>query len=298
MADIGQQLTQEITSVVESVGRSVVRVEARAHGGASGSIWAPGVVLATDHTLDRDEGIEIGFADGPTLPATLAGRDASLDLAVLRVEGELPPPPPWTEAASLKVGHPVLALARPGRMVRASLGIVAALGEAWRTGSGGRVDRYVQADVSLFRGFSGGVTADLQGRAIGIGTSALVRGLGLLLPTTTLRRVTEQILAHGAPRRGFIGIGTMPVRLSEHLAAKAGQKSALLVVSVQPGSPADRVPLILGDLVLGLAGRSVTQVPDLLAALEETAPGRSVAARLLRGGEVRDLEIEVGTRGA
>ncbi len=303
MAGIGIQLANEIASIVESIGSAVVRVEGRTRGGASGSIWAPGVVLAADHALDGDEGIEIGLSGGESLAATVAGHDASLDLAVLRVQGDPAAlqnqkSVEWKGVESVRVGHPIVALARPGRTTRATFGIIGALGDEWRTGAGGRVDRYVQADLSLFRGFSGGVVADLEGRVLGMGTSGLVRGAAMVLPAETLRRVVEQILTHGTPPRGFLGIGTMPVRLPASMAEKAAHGSALLVISVQSSSPAEKAGLMLGDVICGLAGRSVAHAADLVNALEELAPGRKTTAKLLRGGEPRDVDIVVGSRGA
>jgi S1-C subfamily serine protease len=228
--------------------------------------------------------------------AELAGRDAPLDLAVLRLAAPSLTAAPWAEASETRVGHLVLAVERPGRSARAALGIVSALGESWRTPRGGRVDRYLQTDLAPRLGFSGSLLVDTEGRALGMNTSGLVRGTALALPVATLRRAVEDILAHGGARRGFLGIGTIPVRLPAALATQAGSERALLIVSVQSGSPADRAGLLLGDVLHALGHKPVEQIADLLEALGDAPAGEASSVRLLRGGEPRELSVTLGTR--
>lgn len=289
-------LSEKLASIVENAGRSVVRVEARVRRAASGVAWTPRVVLAADHAIEREDAIPIGLHDGRTCKATIAGREPGLDLAVLKVEDADLQPAAWSDATNLRVGHLLLAVARPGRSTRASLGIASALGDEWRTHAGSRVERYVQTNIAAHPGLSGSLLVDLQGNALGMNTSGLERGASLALPTVTLRRIVEEILAHGGTQRGFLGIGTVPVRLPKAMEEKAGRAAALLVVSVQPGSPADRAGVLLGDLLVSLAGKPVGQVPELLEALEETRAGTATVARLLRGGEPRDVGVTMGTR--
>jgi S1-C subfamily serine protease len=190
----------------------------------------------------------------------------------------------------------LVAVSRSRTSARASLGIASVVGDAWRTPAGGRVERYLQSDVALHPGFSGSLLVDLGGRALGMNNAGLVRDTSLALPTVTLRRVVDEILTHGGTRRGFLGVGTMPVRLPKPLEEKAGRASALLVVSVQPKSPADRGGMLLGDLLVALGGKPVGQVPELLEALDEARAGTATMARVLRGGEPRDVAITLGSR--
>src|SRR6059058_2156033 len=169
MSPVLQSLSTELADAVESAGRAVVAIHARRRIPASGVHWRPGVVVATHHTINRDDNITVTLPDGRTVPATLAGRDPGTDLAVLKVQGAEWPAAEIGDAAALKVGHVVLAVARPGEHgLSASVGVVSYLGEAWRTWRGGQIDRFVRPDLTLYPGFSGGPLADVQGRVIDV----------------------------------------------------------------------------------------------------------------------------------
>jgi S1-C subfamily serine protease len=202
----------------------------------------------------------------------------------------------WVEDADLRAGQLVLALGRPGRSVQATLGIVSALGDAWRTGAGGAVDRYVQTDVTMYAGFSGGPLVDVAGRIAGLNSSALLRGVSPALPVATLRRVVETLLAHGKVRRGYLGVSTQRIRLPGALAQKAGQETGLLIGQVVEGSPAERGGLFLGDTIVGVAGEPVQDHDDLLARLSGDRVGQTVSFRLLRGGELAEVGVVIGER--
>jgi S1-C subfamily serine protease len=296
MTEIGSRLSDELAGAVERGGRSVVRVEGRRRGPSSGVVWSDGTVVTANHVLEWDEDVRVGLPSGEAVTATVAGRDPGTDLAVLRIEASGLQPASWADPDRLRVGHLVLALSRPGRSVRAGLGVVSAVGEAWRTRSGGRLDRYVQADVGLHPGVSGGLLVDAAGGGVGLGTAGLVRGTCLAVPAPTLRRVIEALLAHGHVRRGFLGIGSFPVPLPSPIRETLGQTGALLIVSVQPGSPASAAGLVLGDVLVSVEGQAVTQPGDLLPFLDPDRIGTELAIRLLRAGEVRDARLGIGER--
>ena len=290
-------LSEALASIVEKNNASVVRVEARRRVPSSGVVWsADGLVITAQHTIEREEEIEVGFADGRKVEAKLVGRDPGSDLAVLRVAASDLAVPAWSQAETLKVGHLALALGRPGRSVRATMGIVSALGGEWRTPAGAQLERYLQADVSLPPGFSGGMLADSSGNALGMNTSGLWRGHSLAITTATLRRVVEKLVAHGRIRRAFVGLGSLPVRLPAKAAQASGQDAALLVIAVQPDGPADQGGVLLGDALLGVDGRALAQVEDLLEALTEERIGAELRFRVLRAGELREVGIRAGTR--
>jgi S1-C subfamily serine protease len=297
MPEVLAELSNALGAIVESAGPAVVRVEGRRRGPSSGIAWsADGVVVTASHVLEREEGIEVGLPDGRSLDAALVGRDPTTDVAVLRVAASGLAAPHWADGSALRVGHLVLGVSRPGRAARAGLGVVAALGDAWRASTGGRIDRYVQTDLDVHIGFSGGLLVDASGRAVGMNTTGLLRGHSLVLPPPTLRRVVETLLAHGRVRRGFLGIGTYPARLPAGLESRLGQATALLVLSVEPETPAARAGLLLGDAVVSLAGHAVRHPGELLAALEEDRIGQEVTATIVRAGEVRELPITIGVR--
>lgn len=291
-------LSEELAQVVDQAGAHVVRVEGRRRLPASGVVWsAEGLVVTAHHVIEREGRVQVGLPSGEKVPAALVGRDPTTDLALLRVEAEGLQPAEWAGPETARVGHLVLALGRPGRSVQATLGIVSALGEAWRTPAGGHVDRFLQTDVVMYPGFSGGPLVDSRGRALGVNTSALLRGISLTVPTPTVRRVVEALRAHGRVRQGYLGVGVQPARLPERLAEAQDQETALLVNWVEPGGPADQGGVLVGDLLLALEGEPLRAVDDLLAALSGDRVGRQVALRVLRGGRVEELSLRVGERG-
>ncbi len=296
MSNVLSELSSALAETVKNAGASVVRVEARRRLPASGIVWsADGVIVTANHVVTRDEGITVGLADGHTVEAALVGRDPSTDLAVLRTSATLQP---LTEAnkQTLGVGNLVLALGRPGHTVQATLGIVSALGDSWRTGHGGLIDRYLQTDLVMYPGFSGGPLVGADGTLVGLNTSALARGVSLALPTMTLARVADTLLAHGRVRRGFLGVSTQRVHLPDALRAELGQKRGLLVIEVEKDSPAEKGGLTLGDTIVALANEVVQNHDDLLALLSGDRVGTAVPAKIVRGGQVQTIDITIGER--
>jgi S1-C subfamily serine protease len=297
MTQVLKSLSDALAATVEAAGSGVVRVEARQRLPASGIVWSSeGVIVTAHHVVERDDNIGIGLPRNETVSASLVGRDPSTDLAVLRVEGADLTPPTWAEPESLSVGHLVLGLGRPGRTVQATLGIASALGEGWRTPAGGRVEPYLQTDLVMYPGFSGGPLVDVNGGVLGLNTSALLRGISLSVPTPTVRQVVETLLAHGRVRRGYLGVGAQPARLPAALADQLGQETGLLLVSVEPEGPADHAGLTLGDTIVALDGQPVRHMDELLALLGSDRVGGSLPIRIVRGGQVQELTVTIGER--
>jgi S1-C subfamily serine protease len=298
MSEILTNLSDALAATVEKSGSSIVRVEGRSRLPASGIVWSSdGVIVTAHHVIEQDENIKVGLPDGQTVPATLVGRDPTTDVAVLRAQASGLEVPTWLDAGDLKVGNLALALGRPGQNVRATLGIVSALGRAWQTPAGGSIDRYLQSDVTMYPGFSGGPMVDAPGRFLGVNSSALLRGgTTITVPTATVRRVAETLLAHGRIRRGYLGVGAQPTRLPEAMAAQLGQETALLLVSVEPDSPAERGNLFMGDTIVSLDGQPVRHLDDLFALLNGERAGTPVPVRILRGGQTHELSVTIGER--
>lgn len=297
MSEAFQTLSDGLAGVVASAGPAIVRVEARRHTPGSGILWsADGLVVTASHVVRRDDNITVGLSDGQTAAATLVGRDPSTDLAVLRVEGATGAPLAHAGEAEMGVGHLALALARPGRTVQAVLGVVSALGDGWRTAMGGQIDRYLATDVVMYPGFSGGPLVGANGRLLGLNTSGLGGDASLAIPAATLNRVVEALRSHGRVRRGYLGISTQRARLPEGVAEQVGQKTGLLIVAVESGSPAEAAGLTLGDTLLALSGKSISTHEDLLAALSGDVVGQKEVARVLRGGQVQEVSVKIGER--
>ena len=296
MSKVLESVSEELAALVASV-PGIVRVEGRKRMAASGVSWAEeGVLVTADHVVRQEAPLRIGLPDGETGQASLVGRDPSTDLAVLRLDSGRLASPAWRTTDDLKVGHLALAVGRPGRSVQSTFGIVSAVGGAFQTSVGGSIDRYLQTDAVMYPGFSGGALVTADGRVAGLMTSGLLRGVSLAIPTETVRRVVETLLKHGKIRRGFLGVGVQPVRMPESAASRSGQPDGLLVMSVEPGSPADQAGLMLGDTLLTIEGIHLESIEGLFGALTGERVGKPVELRVLRGGEVRPLQVTIGER--
>jgi len=291
-------LSELLASGVEKTGGSVVQVAARRGIGSSGVVWsADGVVVSADHNIQREEDITLGLPDGSTVPARVVGRDPSTDIAVLRAEASGLAVPEWADLSSVKVGHLALGVLRPGRSVRATFGIVSAVGEDWRTPAGGKLDRYVQTDLDILKGFSGSLVVDVRGRALGLGTAGLLRGHAMVVPATTLQRVVGSLLEHGRIPRGQLGVGLMPLRLPANLEESTGQATGLMVVMVQPGSAAEAAGVLLGDILISLDGQSVSDLSQLHSLLSQDRIGSPVVLKLILAGEAKTVEVVIQAKG-
>lgn len=292
------ELSDGLANVVEAVGPAVVRVEGGRRAAATGTVWTPdGLIITAEHSIEREEDIRVGLPDGKSVAATMVGRDPTTDVAVLRMQAAGLRPPTWRGLDGVKVGQLALAIARPGRTVRARLGIVSALSaEPWQTPAGGELERYLEVDIGTSLGFSGGSLVDAPGQALGMITAGLLRGTALLVPASTLRKVVDTLLTHGRIRRGYLGLGAHPVRLPAAARTQVGQDFGLIVVSIEAGSPAERGGLLLGDVIVALDGHPVRHHHDVLLRLTPEMVGKTVRAHIIRGGAVHDLVITVGER--
>jgi S1-C subfamily serine protease len=297
MSDVLQSLSEAMANLAERGGASVVRVEARSRFPASGVIYrADGVIVTSNHGVERDDELRIGLPGGDSVAAELAGRDPGTDLAVLRVAGSALSAASWVDASELRVGHLILALGRPGQSIQATLGVVSALGKAWRTGGGGEVDRYLQTDVVMYPGFSGGPLVAADGRIAGVNSSALVRGVSVTIPAGTVQRVVETLLVHGHMPRGYLGVGLQPVRLDPGLQESLGQPTGLMLLSVEADGPAAQGGLLQGDVLVTLDGLAVRQIHDLQALLAGERVGKAVTVRFARAGALHETTVTVGQK--
>src|SRR5438552_5043003 len=300
MSTVLQSLSTELADAVASAGRAVGAIHARRRIPASGVHWRPGVVVATHHTINRDDNITVTLPDGTTAPATLAGRDPGTDLAVLKLAAENLPAATLRPDTPPTVGELVIALGRPGPSVTASWGVVSRVDGPWRTWHGAEIDSLLRLDVAIYDGFSGGPLIDAAGRVLGINTSALARGVPVTIPVATVERVVTELLERGTIRRAYLGIGTQPVRVPQSLARRLELKNTvgLLIASVEPGGPADRDGVLLGDVLLALDGADVSDPTDVLARRGGDRVGRPIAAMVIRGGQVQTLQVTPGERPA
>ena len=276
---------------------SVVRVHGRKRRPASGVVFADGMVLTASHAVEREEDLSIGTHDGRTVAARFVGRDSASDLAVLGIEE--PGAPATPTEGDARVGELALAVGRGGRDggVRATFGVVGAVGGPLRTRWGGRLERYIQTDAMPYPGLSGGALVDVSGRVMGIVTTGLSRGVALAVPAALAWRTARTLSEGGSVKRGYLGILSQPVRLPESQRAGLSQRGGLLVVGVEDGSPAGLGGVLLGDVVTSLDGQALEDTEDLLSLLIGERVGRGVPVEVLRGGGRATLEVTVGERG-
>ncbi len=296
MTAVLTELSDDLAKSVEAAAPSIVRIEGRRRLAGSGFIWsADGLIVTANHVVRKDSAIRVGLHDGQILEANVAGRDPSTDLAVLKLEADgLTGATP--AAKDYQVGHLVLALGRPGRTVQATMGIISALGDSWRTSMGGQIDRYMQTDVVMYPGFSGGPLVGAGGRLLGMNSSALMRGVSMTVPTSTLEQVVEALATHGRLKRGYLGVSTQAVRLPSDAKEELNQKSGLLIVSVETDSPAEEGGLLLGDAIVGFSEASIRHHEDLLAQLGGDVVGKKTPIKIIRGGEIRTINVTIGER--
>ncbi len=294
-------LSNELAAAVERGGRAVVAIHGRPRTPSSGIHWREGVIVTADHTLKRNGDITITTADGRSLPATLAGRDPDTDIAVLRTEAPGLATAEIGGDAALAAGGLVLALGRgeTGQSgPSASLGVVGAVGSSWRTWRGGRIDRFLRLEVSIFLGFSGGPLVDVEGRVLGLNTTGLWRNTGIAIPASTVDRVAGELIAKGRTTRGYLGLGMQPVRLPDPLrqSLRLTAPSGLMVFTVEPQGPADKAGVLIGDVLVRLGSQDTADIGDVQSALAPGDVGQAVQASVIRAGTLATLAITVGER--
>ena len=296
--------SDELANLVSTAARSIVTLAARPRQSATGILWREGnetIVLTADHVVERDDDITVTLPDGRQTKGRLIGRDAGTDLAAIRLSdtslGEASVPAEL--GGNVQVGNLVVAIGRPGSDgPRVSFGAVSALDGPRRSWQGGEIEGVIYADVTLYPGFSGGPLVDLAGRVVGLNSSHLTRHSSSAVPVATLQRVASTLVAHGKVARGYLGVGTQQAQLPKALVEKVGltQETALLVLNVEPGSPAEQGGLLLGDLIITLDSQPVTDADSLRAQLGGDKVGQALAIRILRGGEPQDISITIGER--
>lgn len=295
-----QAYSDELATMVAQVTKSVARVEARQRVAGSGIVWtSEGAILTADHVVERDENIRVAL-DGTVYDAELAGRDPTTDLAVLKIKGANLVPARIADAKSLRQGNLVFAVGRPwGEEAIVSAGIVSALGRFGRgSGWGNFKEGLIHSDVTLYPGFSGGPLADASGRVVGMNSSVLGRDLSLAVPSETLARIVEQLLAKGRIERGYLGVGVQKIPLQQSLTQKLNltQETGIMILQVEPNGPAEQAGLLTGDILVGLNGSTIARVRELNRWLANESGGRHVNAQVIRGGELKEFPVTVGVR--
>ncbi len=305
----GRLLDAYSTAVVgaaEAISPSVVNIEVvqrsrqqggQRNGSGSGFVFTPdGFILTNSHVVHGAIDIQAGLNDGRRLQAVLIGDDPETDLAVIRVHANNLIAAPLGDSSQLRPGQLVIAIGNPyGFQCTVTAGVVSALGRSMRSQSGRLMDNIIQTDAALNPGNSGGPLLNSRGEVIGVNTAVILpaQGICFAIPVNTAKHVASLLMKNGKIRRAWLGIGGQTVTLSQRavrLHGLSGQ-SGLLVLSVEPNSPAAATQLEEGDLVVAYNGAPVSGVDDLHRHLTEDAIGAKAAVTVIRRAEKLILGI-------
>ncbi len=289
-----QEISDALAATVEAAASGIVEVRARRGKSATGIAWDKDHVLTSIHAIDNKDDVTVIFGE-KSVPATLVGHDVGTDLALLKAEGHGATPVPRGSSADLRPGELVLAVGRPGEL-QATFGAVVSTKSRQRGWRGGGLDGLVRTDARLYQGFSGGPLLDASGVVVGVNSWYYGRGETKSMPVETVTRIVDSLLKHGRVPQPYLGIGTQPIYLSDDVREKTGHASGLMIISIEAGSPAASAGVVQGDTVVGICDVAVTGMRDLFRALQGLEVGSKQKLKLVRSGEVKDLEVTVGER--
>jgi len=266
-------------------------------GTGSGFVFTPdGFILTNSHVVGGAARVDVTLNDGRRLPAQIVGDDPSTDLAVLRVQAPGLVAARLGESRSVRPGQVVIAIGNPyGFQCTVTTGVVSALGRSLRSGSGRLIDNVIQTDAALNPGNSGGPLVDSAGEVIGVNTAVILpaQGICFAMAIDTVKFVAGRLIKDGKIARAFIGVAGQNVPLHRRVVRFHGLAldSAILVVSLEADSPAQRAGLQEGDLIVALDGQPVSGIDDLHRILTDARVGARATLTLLRGTAKLDLAI-------
>lgn len=296
--------SRAVSFIVQKVAPSVVSVavytpgtQAEPRMAGSGTVIAPdGYILTNHHVIGQAQAIFIRFTDDKLLQARIVGIDPATDLGVLQVTGSGLPYAPLGDSSTLRPGHFVIAIGNPlGFDSTVSTGVVSSLGRALRSQDGRLIENVIQHTAPLNPGNSGGPLLNSHAEVIGLNTAiiALTQGIGFSIPSSTAGWAVSQILAHGYVPRGYLGIvGTLrPLHPQFVRFHRLSSTTAVEVGSVDPGGPAARAGVTVGDLIVRIADQDVASIDDLHRFLTQVPFGQQTLLMIIRGRDRMRLPI-------
>src|SRR5918996_3525770 len=284
-------LSDQLAAAVQKAGQAVFAVHGRPRVPSTGVHWRSGLIVTANHTVQTDDDLTVTSPNGQSAPATVVGRDSALDVAVLGIGAVDVAVADVGDSDAVRVGHRVLAV---GAGPRASWGVISAIGAAWSSRSESDV---FSLDLTLYPGFSGGPLVDARGSVVGLNTSGASRRLELAVPAKAVSRLVDAVVRHGRIPQAYLGVSTQQIRVPEGVReeSRQAQRTALIVVDVQEGSPA-AAGLLVGDVILSLDGTAMADPLDLRAVVRPERIGQRVTASVIRAGRVLDVSLTIGER--
>ena len=295
LIDLSNALARE----TDRAAASLVAIHTEARGSSSGVVWRTGIIVTAEHALHRDEEIHVTLPDGRNVPATLVGRDAATDLAGLKCAEATSPVADISDVSTIMPGSLALVVGRTRASGPvAALGAVSLVAPERRTWIGAPLSPYVRLDVGLQPTAAGGAVIDAYGRALGIATPRFARFGAIAVPASTVNRVVDALLKAGHIPHGYLGVGLHPIRLPEALrqTLQRNEKTAAIVVEVEPDGPAHKAGIMIGDLLITFGPHPITRVEDVHAQLAAEAIVKSIVVKLVRGGAAQETSIVIGER--
>lgn len=298
--------SQAVIGATDNVSPSVVYIEVQSRnrrhqqsvgGSGSGFIFTPdGFILTNSHVVHATEKIKVTFSDGGRSEAQLIGDDPDTDLAVIRVTAPNLVPVAFGDSDKIRVGQVAIAIGNPyGFQYTVTAGVVSALGRSLRSRSGRLMDDIIQTDASLNPGNSGGPLVDSHGRVIGVNTAMIMgaQSICFAIAANTAKFVAGRLIRDGRIRRSYIGLAGQNVPLPRRVTYyyKLPVEAGVLVISVEPESPALRAGLLEGDVIIGFDQQPIAGIDALHRLLTDAKVGVKSELEVLRRNELIRLAI-------
>jgi len=294
--DFLAQFSSALVARAAAAAGAVVAIRLGHERHLTGLVWQPDVVVASEQSLPNKDAFELVAAGGAVVTATVAGRDASTNIALLRLATPLAPP--VFSPAEAQVGALALAIGADGAGgTSARLGLVNLSGPEWQSSRGGRIDRRIVLDLALAHREEGGPVYDASGGLLGLSTFG-PRGQVIVIPTATIARIVPLLAKDGHIARGWLGVALQAVAVPDALREGAGQSSGLMVMSVVEGGPAAHAGLVAGDIILSVDGTSTQRWRKVARLFGPDSIGRKAEIRLIRSGQVLTVETTIAERRA
>jgi S1-C subfamily serine protease len=290
------RLSDALAARAAAASALVACIHAPGAGPRSGTLWRSGVVVASEQVFPKTDRADIVLGDGKRVGARVAGRDRGTNLVALRLEQPIEAALP--AAAEPRLGELALALAASASgapLVR--MGVVRAVGPAWQSLQGGRIDRRISLDLVISRAEEGGPVVTASGGLLGMSTAG-PRGRALVIPAATVERILDPLLSAGRIDRGWLGVALHPVALPDAAKAEGAQDRGLMVMQVAPGGPTEKAGVLAGDILITVDGAPASHPNAIARQFGPESIGKQIELRLIRSGALRVVAATVTARPA